>query len=252
MSKTRKRAITLFVIATMILSILSAFIAVPVMAATITVDDSGGADHTTIQAAINAATSGDTITVAEGDYTENVLVNNSVILEGEDKATVIVTAVSALSVFRVTENDVEISGFTATGATGSNIAGIYLDGVTGCTISDNVLWGNYDGIHLSAGSDTNTFELNDVSGNKQGFQIIESDHNTFTENIANDNTKYGFLVASGSDNTFIDNEACHNTRHGFYLPDRGGPGNHRNTFLGNIANDNLEYGLRLHGGTGNT
>ncbi len=38
------------------------------------VDDSGGADFTTIQAAVNAATDGDTIIVRDGTYPENVVV----------------------------------------------------------------------------------------------------------------------------------------------------------------------------------
>jgi pectin methylesterase-like acyl-CoA thioesterase len=44
-------------------------------AATITVDDSGGADHTTIQAAMLAAAPGDTINVAPGSYVGPVVVN---------------------------------------------------------------------------------------------------------------------------------------------------------------------------------
>ena len=50
--------------------------------ATITVDDSGGADFTTIQAAVNAASPGDTILVAAGTYTQLVTVNKPLVLLG--------------------------------------------------------------------------------------------------------------------------------------------------------------------------
>jgi nitrous oxidase accessory protein NosD len=56
---------------------LLAVAATPAAAATITVDDSGGEDHTTIQDAVDAATSGDTIEVADGTYSEDVSINKT-------------------------------------------------------------------------------------------------------------------------------------------------------------------------------
>ncbi len=51
---------------------------------TITVDDSGGADYTKIQDAIDNASDGDTILVYSGIYSENVVVNKQLILRGID------------------------------------------------------------------------------------------------------------------------------------------------------------------------
>ena len=48
------------------------FSSASVWGATITVDDSGGKDHTTIQAALNAASGGDTIEVYSGTYGEDI------------------------------------------------------------------------------------------------------------------------------------------------------------------------------------
>jgi hypothetical protein len=53
-----------------------------------------GCAYTSIQAAIGAASPGDTITVGPGSYDENVVVNKSVTLEGSGNGTVIYPAVS--------------------------------------------------------------------------------------------------------------------------------------------------------------
>ena len=57
---------------------------------TITVDAGGGGDHTTIQAAVDAASSGDTIIVKTGTYAENVELDIRLALQGEGSAGTII------------------------------------------------------------------------------------------------------------------------------------------------------------------
>ena len=52
-------------------------------AKTITVDDSGGENHTKIQDAVDNASDGDTIYVYEGTYKENVKIDRPIYLQGE-------------------------------------------------------------------------------------------------------------------------------------------------------------------------
>ncbi|MCX6008633.1 MAG: Ig-like domain-containing protein [Chloroflexi bacterium] len=159
-----------------------------------------------------------------------------------------------------------ISGFTVTGAIyGDKTAGIYLGaGVTLCNISNNILTGNVNGIELSIGSHNNTFTSNNASSNLyQGFELWNSDYNTFTSNTANLNNSttgsgYGFKVNSSSHNTWTGNTANSNIRNGFFLatassePGVDPTGCNYNTFTNNTANSNGQYGIRMDNGDHNT
>jgi parallel beta-helix repeat protein len=98
-------------------------------AATITVDDSGGADHTTIQAAVDAATPGDTITVAAGTYNENVTIWKPLTIIGSGPDTCFVDAGGSGSTFLLTGNFINITGFNITGSgSGATDAGVMITG----------------------------------------------------------------------------------------------------------------------------
>jgi len=73
---------------------------------------------TTIQAAINAAGSGNTIEVAAGTYLENVTVNKTLTLTGagRDLVTIQGSNLAQDGVFNVTADDVTVEGFTIKGA----------------------------------------------------------------------------------------------------------------------------------------
>jgi parallel beta-helix repeat protein len=217
--------------------------------------------YATITAAIAAAVSGDTVTVPAGTYNENLSVNIPLTLQGASSATVIVTAPDpAVSVFNVTANYVNISGFTVSGATGGGQAGIYLGaGVANSNISNNILTGNYDGIWLGSGSNHNTLMNNTLSSNYQGFEVYISDYNTFINNNASSNSHYGFKIDSGDHNTFTNNTANSNSDKGFYIVHGDGGGATNSTFTNNTANLNTRHGFHLIGGghnnitlTGNT
>lgn len=210
------------------------------------------ADYSTIQAAINAASTGDTINVTAGMHIENVTVDKSVTLHGASSATVTVSAADVNAhVFNVSADSVTISGFTVSGAA-DPYAGIYLGpDVTLCNIHDNILTNNFDGIFLDIGSNHNTLTSNTASSNtRQGFEIIQSDYNTFTSNTANSNTKYGFKMESASHNTFTSNTANSNSQDGFRLTtgsNEGATGCNYNTFTSNTVNSNTGNGFNMLG-----
>ncbi|MBN1976087.1 MAG: tandem-95 repeat protein [Anaerolineae bacterium] len=87
-------------------------------AATCTVDDSGGADYTTIQAAVNDATC-EVITVAAGSYGENIVITRSVTLIGAGSGSTLVGDPYLGQVFRIDVEDAEVS------ISGMQISGYY-------------------------------------------------------------------------------------------------------------------------------
>lgn len=139
----------------------------PARAATLTVCASG-CSATTIQAAMNAATSGDIITVASGTYTEQIVVNKNLTLTGAGSATTIVQAPSVLTPDPDGANTLilftgaitaQLSGFTVQGPVNGLNFGIYVRAGANVNIHNNIikdirdapLSGNQIGIAIEVG-----------------------------------------------------------------------------------------------------
>jgi len=189
----------------------------------------------TIQQAVNNATPGDTIIVADGTYTENVDVNvdHLTIRSQNGSANCIVNAANPNDhVFKVAADYVNISGFTATGATGTSFSGIYLNSAQHCKISENNASGNYYGIYLDSSSD-NTLTENTANSNEYGIDLYSSSDNTLTNNTANSNTYYGIWLCFLSDNNTLTSNIANSNEYGIWLSS-----SNSNTLTENIANSN--------------
>ncbi|RSD35049.1 NosD domain-containing protein [Methanohalophilus sp. WG1-DM] len=171
------------------------------MAVEITVGDSGSGNYTTIQDAVNVANDTDTIIVYPGTYNENVDVNKSVIIisqSGNPDDTKVQAASSADYVFNVTRNNVTISGFDITNATGTSKAGIFLDGVQHNTISNNKFSKNYYAVFLNE-SRNNTLTRNIVSNSSSsGIQLVDSGSNTIYDNYFNNTINIKMSDSAGN------------------------------------------------------
>ena len=164
------------------------------------------ASGTPIQDAVNNAHSGETICVKDGMYTENVDVNvaNLTIISENGSTSCIVQAASTRDhIFEVTADYVNITGFTAKGATRYEKAGIYLDDVEHCDISDIKASNNYDGIYMSH-SRYNNLMGNNASNNKNGIYLLWLSNNNLTNNTVSNN-HYGIYLCASSSNNFTGN-----------------------------------------------
>jgi parallel beta-helix repeat protein len=194
-----------------VLLVFCAFVGTASSATTWYVDDDGGADFTTIQDAINAATAGDTIIVRDGTYNESVDVTTSLTIRSENGAAYCIIDAGSGSAFHWNGlgasgiDYVSISGFTVTGGDW----GIILSDTAYNNIANNIVTDCNVGIYLIGACTYNTITNNVVSNNDFDIRIDwagSSGHNSITNNIcgeiflwseANHNTVANNIVSDG-------------------------------------------------------
>ena len=185
---------------------------------TIYVDDSGGADYTNIQDAIDAATEGDTIFVYSGTY-DSIVIQGEYIgqltLIGENKDTTIIDGGDSGHVVRAYETqvsgntiEIHISGFTIRNAGGSGFDCISLSYAENSTIIGNKLFNGDvgEGIELDHCSEA-TIRDNTISNCQgSGISLSISDNNVIHNNVIQSNQKGMYIYNSSSNyNEIYDN-----------------------------------------------
>jgi len=178
------------------------------------------ASATPIQDAVNNATSGETICVKDGNYTENIDVNKdhlTIRSENGADSTIVQATDSYYDVFEVTADYVNISGFTAKNGP---IAGIRLSKASYCNIS-----------------------LNQVSNNTYGIDVVQSSNNRIVSNTASSNEYHGITLWVGCENNIVTNNTV--TSSEIYY----GICSHKssnNTIVNNTVSSNYAYGIYLN------
>jgi len=222
-------------------------------------------DYAKIQWAVDNASAGDIIIVRPGTYIENVDVDKSLEIRSysQNPADTIVKASNPNDhVFHVTANNVNIIGFTVTGATSK--AGVYLNsndniiannniynnwfgiwivdwGTNNNTILNNTIYGNnntgiFIGYHYDGHTSNNIISNNSIVENgNDGIFIGNSLNSVISSNIIGNNSRFGIWLHFSSTNTISDNIITgHNGSGDWYSAGKG-------VFLADYSQSNVMY-----------
>jgi len=198
-------------------------------------------DHyPTIQDAINHASDGDTIFVRARTYYENVVVNKSISLVGENRDSTIIDGSNKGSVISIKANNVNISGFTIRHSGNEySDSGIYVDHSSGNKINSNSITSNSAGISLYY-SGSNVISGNTISlNNYDGIVFYSSSSNIVSDNSITSNNGGISLYYSGS-NVISGNTISLNNYDGIVFYYSG-----NNMVFGNTISLNNNYGMYL-------
>jgi parallel beta-helix repeat protein len=205
-----------------------------------------GSSYATIQEAINAdaTLNGHTIHVEAGIYHENVVVNKSLSLIGENRLNTVIDANASGNVVQITADHVNVTGFTMQNSM-PGLSGVYIYHSNEANVSQNILTNDHNGIHIYGSNNSNIVD-NDVFGNQFGIHLYGSGNNNLSGNNVYNNMN-GIHLDISDNNTLFGNKVWSNTGNGIYLYESAG-----NTVSGNNVFSNYGRGIRLHYSSGNT
>ena len=160
------------------------------------VGGNGLGDYSIIQDAIDNSSDNDTIYVNNGTYYENLIINKSINLIGQDKNSTFLVGNNSLYVILIKSLWINITEFTIkNGKIGAYIVG---PDYSCNTIINNIFTENWEGIRLD-NSSGNNISLNNIKNNTNfGIISYESNNNIIGSNTFIDNYK-AILLGRWSD-----------------------------------------------------
>ena len=215
------------------------------------VGGSGPGNFTRIQDAIDNASEGDTVFVYDdfSPYYENVVVNKTINLFGENKNTTIIDG-RALGkcVYLNNTNMVNVSGFTIQNAGDGKLpGGIFLQNSKSCIISNNIFKNNNcSGVWLSGIAESNIIRDNFFIENNVGIKSWEASilsiSNVITNNVIYNCLYHGILMVSSSKSIITNNLISNSGMSGIHLD-----GSYGNSIYQNIILNSTDYGIWVEG-----
>ena len=184
------------------------------------VGGSGPGNYTKIQDAIDDASDGDTVFVYNGTYGENLIMDKSINLIGEDKETTVIDGGGIGDVIYVYGDLVNINGLTIKNSGNNyNDVGIRIVSNNNFLEINIIKWNNANGIIIN--SYNNIIIKNEIKSNSLDGILIygfNSYNNTISCNNIILNGQYGIRFhSSSSNNTIFSNMLISNTEDGIVL-----------------------------------
>jgi parallel beta-helix repeat protein len=202
-------------------------------------------EYSTITAAVNQASAGDTILVKSGVYHENIQINKELTLEGQNSANTTVIGSggsSPTAVLILAADNVRVSGLTIESLNYSKSTsyayGIWVEG-NNCTITGNIIENTYTGIFCSIQSSTTITQNTVKSSKKNGVCFYGGSLNNVSDNNIIGNAVSGIEI-EGYSNTISKNNIQGNYR-------GVGLGASYSVLFGNDIQSNTESGVFLAG-----
>jgi len=178
-----------------------------------------------ISDAIKNCYEGWTVFVKNGTYNENVIINKTINLDGENKEKTIIDGNGKDIVIYVQAKEVRISGLTVQNSgkkrLNSGIRTLSLD--SNLTVKDCIIKNNDVGIYLNCiDGDTykksgNTITNNTIVNNKVGIFTMWANNNEIKGNTICNNTLHGIEMESSRTSIIKNNTICNNKAKGIYL-----------------------------------
>ena len=227
------------------------------------VGGTGPGNYTTIQSAIDDATSGDTIFVYNGTYFENLIVNKQLTIMGENKINTVIDAQEAGNVIDITIDNVIITDFTITNSTedSPNCIGVNIISADFCKISNNIFTKNWYSVFLDQ-SHNNLIINNNMIGEYNfnahfGVYGEYANFNKIENNSFWHHNGMGIYLYHSNDNE-VQNNTCNETSafslessdrnrlHNNYFQNCGGEITIRNSYNNRIINNTMVNSSNLY------
>ncbi len=180
------------------------------------VGGTGNGNYSSIQEAIDFAHSGDIVFVYNGIYYENLVINKSIEIVGQNKDATVIDGNDGLYTVIINSSKVSISGFTIQ----NGVIGLFISGsniLSKNTIQWNILKDNINGIYLQSSSYENVISKNMINNNAEGIHLYNSSNNSVTNNTIEYNAASGIILWETSDNNIISGNNITGNSRGIFL-----------------------------------